>query len=168
MHKIKLNPFLILFLFFGVTIYASSSVQLIKKENKDSNTTLLVIGGIHGNEPGGYFAASLLATHYKINSKNLWIVPNLNKSSIQSDKRGINGDMNRKFSVIDKKDKDTKTIQDIKKIILSKQVSLVLNLHDGNGFYRKEHQGNIFNPNSWGQTCVIDQCKLKQDQPLVI
>jgi len=154
-----------LFLVLSLNIYASSNVQLIKKENRDSNTTLLVIGGIHGDEPGGYFAASILATHYNIKSKNLWIVPNLNKSSIQANKRGLNGDMNRKFSVMKEDDKDKKIIEDIKNIILSKKVSLVLNLHDGNGFYRKEHQGNIFNPNSWGQTCVIDQCKLKQEQP---
>ncbi|WP_373036014.1 M99 family carboxypeptidase catalytic domain-containing protein [Sulfurimonas sp.] len=162
MHKITL---ILLLIFFSVNIHASPNVQLIKKENTDSNTTLLVIGGIHGDEPGGYFAASVLATHYKVNSKNLWIVPNLNKSSVQANRRGINGDMNRKFSVIKKNDKDSSIVKEIKEIILSKQVSLVLNLHDGNGFYRKENKGNIFNPNAWGQTCVIDQCQLKQNQP---
>ncbi|MFT7005471.1 MAG: hypothetical protein ACJAWW_002846 [Sulfurimonas sp.] len=165
MGKIRFNLFFSFFLFFAVNIFASSNVQLIKKENTDSNTTLLVIGGIHGNEPGGYFAASILATQYKITSKNLWIVPNLNQESIQSDNRGVNGDMNRKFASIGKDDKDSKIVQDIKKVILSKKVSLVLNLHDGHGFYRKKHQGSIFNPNSWGQTCVIDQYKLKQEQP---
>lgn len=142
----------------------SGDIQLIKKETPDSNTTLLVIGGIHGNEPGGYFAASILATHYTILSKNLWIVPNLNKSSIQANKRGIHGDMNRKFASIKKNDKDKKIVTEIKKIILSPNVSLVLNLHDGHGFYRKENKGSIFNPNAWGQTCVIDQCKLKENQ----
>lgn len=149
-----------------LTFYSlQATVQLIKKENPDSNITLLVIGGIHGDEPGGYYAASILATHYEIQSKNLWIVPNLNKESIQENSRGINGDMNRKFSAIDLDDNDKQTIDEIKKIILEKNVSLVLNLHDGHGFYRKEKEGNIFNPNAWGQTCVIDQCKLKENQP---
>ncbi|WP_373070479.1 M99 family carboxypeptidase catalytic domain-containing protein [Sulfurimonas sp.] len=155
-------------LFFLLTLsfsLALSDIQLLKKQNNDSNTTLLVIGGIHGDEPGGYFAASLLATNYEITSGNLWIVPNLNKKSIQKDVRGINGDMNRKFSIINQDDKDAAIIKEIKNIILSKDVSLVLNLHDGHGFYRKEDQGRIFNPNSWGQTCVIDQCQLSQDQP---
>lgn len=155
--------FLFLFLIFFSLSHAD--VQLIKKENIDSNTTLLVIGGIHGDEPGGYFAASILATHYKITSKNLWIIPNLNKESIIADNRGIHGDMNRKFSFVAKKDKDRTIIEEVKKIILSNQVSLVLNLHDGHGFYRQQDNGNIFNPNAWGQTCVIDQCSLKQDQP---
>ena len=150
----------LIFLFLNL----SADIQLIKKENRDSNTTLLVIGGIHGNEPGGYFAASILATHYNITSKNLWIVPNLNKPSIRSNLRGINGDMNRKFSKIDDNDKDKTTVEEIKKTILLKNVSLVLNLHDGNGFYREEDQGTVFNPTAWGQTCVIDQCALKEDQ----
>ncbi len=157
--------FKILLLTLTVNIFASQNIQLIKKENPDSNTTLLVIAGIHGDEPGGYFATSILATHYDIKTKNLWIVPNLNKASIQANKRGIHGDMNRKFSTIKKNDKDKKIVEEIKNIILSKNVSLVLNLHDGNGFYRKENRGNIFNPNAWGQTCVIDQSQLNQKQP---
>ena len=151
------------FLFSHAILLAN--VQLIKKQNNDSNTTLLVIAGIHGDEPGGYFAASILATNYTVTSKNLWIVPNLNKDSIQRNSRGIHGDMNRKFTKTKSKDKDNKIVEEIKKIILSKKVSLVLNLHDGHGFYRKENHGKIFNPNAWGQTCVIDQCKLNQNQP---
>ena len=157
MYKIFL-----IFLLLSSSVFAK--IQLIKKENSDSNTTLLVIGGIHGNEPGGYFAASILATHYTIKSKNLWIVPNLNQASIINNKRGIHGDMNRKFAKIAKNDKDKEIVQNIKKVILSKNVSLVLNLHDGHGFYRAKNQGSIFNPNAWGQTCVIDQCELKEQQ----
>lgn len=155
----------ILFLFFIIFIPLNAEIKLIKKENKDANTTLLVIAGIHGNEPGGYFAASVLATHYTITSKNVWIVPNLNKPSIMQNSRGIHGDMNRKFANIKKNDKDKKIIDGIKKIILEDQISLVLNLHDGNGFYRKENQGTVFNPTAWGQTCVIDQKRVKPEQP---
>ncbi len=155
---------LLVFFFLYLSLIYGGDIQLIKKENPDSNTTLLVIGGIHGDEPGGYFAASILASHYNITSKNIWIVPNLNQQSIQADERGVNGDMNRKFSIIEKNDKDTQTIQEIKKIITAKNVSLVLNLHDGHGFYRVENNGKIFNPNAWGQTCVIDQYELNQNQ----
>jgi len=158
-----MKQLLILILCFPALLYAE--INLIKKENPDANTTLLVIGGIHGNEPGGYFSASILATHYKILSNNVWIVPNLNKESIIYDRRGIHGDMNRKFSVIRKNDKDKPIVDAIKKIILQPQVSLVLNLHDGHGFYRKKEQNSIFNPNAWGQTCVIDQCNLNKKQP---
>jgi len=155
--------YLFLIFFLGTSLFAK--IQLIKKQNNDSNTTLLVIGGIHGNEPGGYFAASILASHYTITSKNLWIIPNLNQESIKRNRRGIHGDMNRKFAHIKKNDKDKRIIEEVKATILAPEVSLVLNLHDGHGFYRKKHQGSIFNPNAWGQTCVIDQCNLKTEQP---
>jgi len=154
----------ILSIFFSYSLLQASAVQLIKKENPDSNTTLLVIGGIHGNEPGGYFAAAILATHYTIKSKNLWIVPNLNKESIMANRRGIHGDMNRKFAFIRSKDKDKPIVESIKKIILDPKVTLILNLHDGHGFYRQKEQNSIFNPNAWGQTCVIDQCNLNKKQ----
>ncbi len=149
-----------IFSFFLWSTLAASPLQLIKKGLPDANATLLVIGGIHGNEPGGYFAASILATHYKILSNALWIVPNLNQQSIQANKRGIHGDMNRKFAHISPKDPDYPYVEAIKQTILAPEVSLILNLHDGHGFYRKKNEGSIFNPKAWGQTCVIDQCHL--------
>ena len=150
---------LLALLLLSCSLFAAE-IQLFKKEAPNPQATLLVIGGIHGNEPGGYFSAAILATHYKILSNALWIVPNLNQPSIQANKRGLYGDMNRKFAHIEKNDPDKHRVEAIKKLILSPQVSLVLNLHDGHGFYRKKYQGSIFNPNAWGQTCVIDQCQL--------
>ena len=152
------------FLSVVLTSALQANIQLIKKENKDSNSTLLVIAGIHGNEPGAYFAASILATHYTIVSKNLWIVPNLNEASIMRNRRGIHGDMNRKFAFLKKNDKDRNIVKEVKRLITLPNVNLVLNLHDGHGFYRKKSEGSIYNPRAWGQTCVIDQCTLKEEQ----
>uniref|UniRef100_UPI002635745F M99 family carboxypeptidase catalytic domain-containing protein n=1 Tax=Sulfurimonas sp. TaxID=2022749 RepID=UPI002635745F len=154
-----------LLLLFFTTSILEAKLNLIKKENPDSNTTLLVIGGIHGNEPGGYYAPAILATHYKILSKNVWIIPNLNEASILKFRRGIHGDMNRKFAFIKQNDKDKKIVEEIKKIILLPRISLILNLHDGHGFYRQKSQGSIYNPKAWGQSCVIDQCKILKKTP---
>lgn len=158
----KYTLFLALFsqLLFG-------SINIIKNENSDSNTTLLVIGGIHGDESGSYFAASILASHYKIESKNLWIIPNLNEDSIINNQRGINGDMNRKFAYIEPNDKDKPIVDELKEIMLQDRVSLILNLHDGHGFYRLVDNGSTFNSKAWGQTCVIDQCKLNENLPFM-
>ena len=140
-----------------------AKIDLYKFEHKDANATLFVIGGIHGNEPGGYFAPAILTQYYTIKSNNLWVIPNLNKASIMANKRGVHGDMNRKFATIKPNDKDKKIVQDVKKLITNKQVSLILNLHDGHGFYRKKYNSTVFNPNAWGQSCVIDQCKINLD-----
>ncbi|MEA1916421.1 MAG: M99 family carboxypeptidase catalytic domain-containing protein [Campylobacterota bacterium] len=148
--------FIILFSFTYLHAYNFNLIKL----NHDDSPTLLVVGGIHGNEPGGYFAPAILATHYKITKGSLWIVPDLNRVSIQSNMRGIHGDMNRKFSIIKSNDRDKQTVLEIKEVMLKKNIDLILNLHDGHGFYRKDYKNTIFNPNAWGQTCVIDQSKL--------
>ena len=59
-----------------------------------------------------------------------------------ANQRGIYGDMNRKFSTISKDDKDLKNIEKIKSLILDKKVDLILNLHDGHGFYRNKYEND--------------------------
>ncbi len=152
----------ILFCSFSYLQSAILDFDLYKKETTNSNT-LLVIGGIHGDEPGGYFAPSILVQNYTIKKGSLWIVPNLNFDSLIRNRRGMYGDMNRKFHTITKNDEDYKTVQKIKEIIIDKKVDLVLNLHDGRGFYRHKWENSIFNPSAWGQAFIIDQTNLNQD-----
>ena len=144
------------FFLFGV----NKDFDLYKKESKEKGNTLLVIGGIHGDEPGGYFAPAFLEKYYKIKKGNVWIIPNLNGDSIMVNTRGLYNDMNRKFSNIEKDDPDFFVVERLKKIILDKEVNLVLNLHDGFGFYREKYENAIFNPNAWGQATIIDQEKI--------
>ena len=154
--------FFILF-FPMIFLFASNTpFDIYKKETNPEQHTLLIIGGIHGDEPGGYFAPAVLEKYYKIKSGNLWIIPNLNVDSILANNRGIYGDMNRKFNVIEKNDNDLLTINRIKEIILEKRVDLILNLHDGFGFYRDIYEDSVFNPNSWGQATIIDQEKIDE------
>ena len=145
------------FLLSPYAFSANLHYSLIKKESGKEGSTLLIVGGIHGDEPGGYFAPMLLARYYKIESGNLWIVPNLNFDSIVKNSRGINGDMNRKFAKIETKDKDFDTVAEVKKLILNPKVDLTLNLHDGQGFYRDRQIDKNFNPKAWGQATIIDQ-----------
>ncbi len=119
--------------------------------------TLLVIGGIQGDEPGGFTSASLLVTDYGIERGEVWVVPNLNFESIIKRTRGVHGDMNRKFLEISETDPEYRTIAKIKQIITDARVDLVLNLHDGSGFYNPSHVDPLENPNRWGQSIVIDQ-----------
>lgn len=157
--------FLLLIVLYVSTLF-SLPFQLIKKETSPSSSpTLLIIAGIHGNEPGSYFAAALLSQYYTITKGNVWIVPDLNRESILQNNRGIYGDMNRKFADLNDTDPDYPTVTEIKNIIKNPQIGLILNLHDGHGFYRKEYQNTIFNPNAWGQTCVIDQGDLNASHP---
>ncbi|NPA74447.1 MAG: hypothetical protein GXO12_07015 [Epsilonproteobacteria bacterium] len=154
----------ILSLLLFLVVASNSSILHFKKyelNGREKGDTLFIIGGIHGNEPGGYFAPSILIQHYKILKGTLWVVPNLNFDSDIRDQRGIYKDMNRKFAHIDKNDPDYQIVKDIKKLILDKRVDLVLNLHDGHGFYRKKWENIIFNPKAWGQAFIIDQSNIK-------
>mgnify|MGYP000892642960 CR=1 FL=1 len=150
---------LILFLLTAAPVFAHSGLDftLHKLESGRPGPTMLVVGGIQGDEPGGFNAASLIVSNYTITKGSVWVVPNLNFPSIIKCSRGLYGDMNRKFAAIDASDPEYKTIEKIKRIILDEQVDLVLNLHDGSGFYRPQHISQWENPQRWGQSVIIDQ-----------
>lgn len=136
----------------------SPAFSLHKMGTKNENTkTLLVIGGIQGDEPGGFHAASILTTHYTISKGDVWVVPNLNFLSIIKRSRGVHGDLNRKFAAINENDPEFVVVERIKSIILNEDVDMVLNLHDGSGFYNPEYIDKLNNPNRWGQSIIIDQ-----------
>ncbi len=125
-----------------------------------SSPVMLVVGGIQGDEPGGFSAASLLVTHYDITKGTVLVVPNLNFPSMVLRSRGPNGDMNRKFAYLAENDPEFRTVTRIKDIILEPSVEVVFNLHDGSGFYRPQWEGPLHNPARWGQSVIIDQEEL--------
>ena len=131
--------------------------SLHKLGNDPDGPTILVVGGIQGDEPGGFSAAGMLVSHYKITKGNIWVVPNLNFLSIIKSSRGSYGDMNRKFAALDKNDPDYAAVQRIKEIIRSPEIDLILNLHDGSGFYSPIYIDKLHNQRYWGQCVIIDQ-----------
>jgi hypothetical protein len=163
---LKLFSFLAIFMILQ-NLNANSNVKsfdfdFIKKGEQDKNT-LLIIGGIQGDEPGAFMAASLIATHYDITKGSVWVIPNLNFYSIIKRSRGPYGDMNRKFAKLSEDDPDYTAVTRIKKYIKAEEVKLILNLHDGSGFYREKYQNSKFNKNKWGQCAIIDQATLDID-----
>lgn len=122
-----------------------------------SGPTLMIVGGIQGDEPGGFSAASLISTHYTINKGSVWVVPDLNYAAILRRSRGLAGDMNRKFAYLDKNDPEYELVRGIQSILLHEKVDLILNLHDGSGFYRPKYESPLRNPHRWGQSVIIDQ-----------
>lgn len=125
--------------------------------SKVPGKTALIVGGIQGNEPGGFNAAALIATRYKILSGQVIVVPNLNFESIIKRSRGVYGDMNRKFDQVSKTDPERQTIVKIKSIITDPNVDFILNLHDGSGFFKPTREDHMRNPDRWGQSIIIDQ-----------
>jgi predicted deacylase len=123
---------------------------------KKPGKTIMVIGGIQGDEPGGYLTADLYAD-ITLKQGNLIVVPRANFYSILLNQRnGLTGDMNRKFG---NKDKDHKNLeQEIVSILkgLIDEADCLLNLHEGSGWYHPEWQSEIENPKRFGQSVIFD------------
>lgn len=125
--------------------------------SKVPGKTALIVGGIQGDEPGGFNAAALIATRYTILSGRVIVIPNLNFESIIKRSRGVYGDMNRKFDQVSTTDPERQTIAKIKSMIIDPEVDFILNLHDGSGFFAPTRESNMRNPDRWGQSIIIDQ-----------
>lgn len=126
-------------------------------KGEEPGKTMLIIGGMH-NEPGGYVTADLFADT-RLKKGNLIVVPRANMPAIVNNKRGINGDMNRTF--VDKSGHDHQHIyeDDIVSILkgLIAKSDVLLNLHDGYGFYRPQWVSELANPKRWGQAIITDR-----------
>ena len=140
---------------------AAPEFTLHKIESGQPGPTVLVIGGIQGDEPGGFHAASMLVTNYQATKGSIWVVPNLNFSSIIGRSRGLNGDMNRKFKEVGEDDPDYRAVNRIKTLIRDPQIDFIFNLHDGSGFYRPTRIDKMHNQNRWGQSIIIDQERIE-------
>lgn len=127
-------------------------LHVYKIKGRRPGNTMMILGGIQGNEPGGYLSADQYV-ELTLAKGNLIVVPRANFISIITDKRGVNGDMNRKFA--DEGDTyEYKIVGIIKELM--KEANVFLNLHDGSGFYRPEYISPSKNPLKYGQSIIAD------------
>lgn len=123
---------------------------------KKPGKTLMLIGGIQGDEPGGYLTADLYAD-ISLQQGNLIVVPRANFYSILLNQRnGLTGDMNRKFGEMTEQEKNLE--QEIVTILkqLIAESDCLLNLHEGSGFYHSEWVNETENPDRYGQSIIYD------------
>ncbi len=120
---------------------------------KEPGKTLLLIGGIQGNEPGGFLSADLYAD-MGLAKGNLIVVPRANFYSILLNRRQVNEDMNRKFGQSSEKNYEAKIVATLKRLI--SESNCLLNLHDGSGFYSERWESSMRNPKRYGQSIIAD------------
>lgn len=131
-----------------------SELDVYHIKGREPGPTLLLVGGIQGNEPGGYLAADLYAD-VCLKKGNMIVVPRANFLSIVTNQRGVRGDMNRKFAGSPgPTDRDVRVVEIIKALI--KKSDYFLNLHDGSGFYSPNWESPLRNPNRYGQSVITD------------
>jgi len=137
--------------YFPNTAY---ELNVYKIYGKKPGKTLMLIGGIQGNEPGGFLSADLYAD-LSLMKGNLIVVPRANFYSILLNHRGPHGDMNRKFSGNPKEmSMDDKIVAILKDLIA--ESDYLLNLHDGAGYYHPTYISRWRNPGLFGQSIIAD------------
>ncbi len=143
--------------FFEGTDY---ELHIYRSHGKTPGKTMLLIGGIQGNEPGGFLSADLYAD-IALEKGNLIVVPRANFLSILMNRRQINEDMNRKFGDDSRINFEKKIVSILKKLIA--ESDCLLNLHDGSGFYSDKWEGPNRNPKRYGQSIIAD-CETFHDE----
>ena len=129
-------------------------LNIYKIYGKKPGKTLMLIGGIQGNEPGGFLSADLYADMSLLKG-NLIVVPRANFYSILLNQRGHHGDMNRKFAKRpEKMSMDDKIVSILKELIA--ESDYLLNLHDGSGYYYPKYISRWRNPRAFGQSIIAD------------
>jgi hypothetical protein len=140
---------IILFIYYILLSKICNNIEYYTYGSKTTNNkTILIIGGIHGNEPAGSNAIVRLMNNINknnINIKNkLILIPYANYCALQINKRTIPfiGDLNRKFP-IDINYEENKLHPIIRKILLFvHEADFILDIHEGWGYYR-ELKGSI-------------------------
>lgn len=138
------------FVFFEGTQYPLGVVFI---QGETPGPTVMIQGGIQGDEPTGFLSAQILAES-RVLKGNLIVVPRANVPSIHVHQRAVNVDMNRRF------DRDYNQFYEdrlarVVRFLLS-QSSAFIHLHEGSGFYDPVYVSALRNPSRWGQSIIID------------
>lgn len=122
-------------------------------EGDEPGPTLMVQGGIQGDEKAGFITAQLL-TKARVRKGQLIVVPRANVPSINICQRQVNVDLNRRF------DKEYNQFYEDRLALairfLVSQAEAFIHLHEGSGFYHPTYVDNLRNPRRYGQSIIID------------
>lgn len=148
---------IIILLFILFYLYSSAYLDKICSnleyfyygESTPTNKTILILGGIHGNEPAGsraiiQFMNDINIKKININNNRIILIPYVNYCGLQMNKRFIPfiGDLNRKFPITEDYSQDDLNPIINKILIFLKEADFVIDFHEGWGYYR-EHTGSI-------------------------
>jgi hypothetical protein len=136
--------------YFAQTDYA---LDVYRIQGEQPGKTLLLIGGIQGDEPGGYHSADAYVD-LTLQKGNLIIVPRANLKSIILGQRGPDGDMNRQFHDGPTAGPMQPVVEKLKALIA--EADVFLNLHDGWGYHRPTYIDEQRNPKRYGQSLIVD------------
>lgn len=146
----KIRPYTEYLTYFENT---PNQLNIYRLYGRIDGNTVFILGGIQGDEPGGFMSADLYP-NLILERGNLIVIPRANFHSIINNKRGINGDMNRRFTNQKSTNIDDQIVEIIKSLMA--ESDLFLNLHDGYGFFSETYISEDRNPVRFGQSVIAD------------
>ncbi len=123
------------------------------KTGDEAGPTIVVIGGLHGDEPAGFLAARELRK-WTVTRGKLVLVPDANRIAIEAKKRFVGRNMNRLFPGKKNGDAMERLAFEIWELTKKSKPDLVLTLHESRGFHADE-------PKRYGQTFTYDFPELR-------
>lgn len=136
--------------FFSHTQYPLT-VHVI--EGKHPGPTVMVQGGVQGDETAGYVTAHLL-TRSRVTHGRLIVIPRANVPSILARARQINVDLNRRFDQNYNAFYEDRLARVIRHFLA--QSDAFIHLHEGWGFHSPTYVSEMRNPSRYGQSIIID------------
>jgi len=136
--------------FFSQTQFPLETVFI---QGDQPGPTVMVQGGIQGDEPAGYLTAELIS-QARVLTGNLIVVPRANLPAILARTRSVNVDLNRRFDTDYHQFYEDSLARVIR--FLVRQSDALIHLHEGSGFYNPVYIDSLRNPSRFGQSLIID------------
>ncbi len=113
-------------------------------ESHNPGPTVLVTGGVHGNEPAGYKAAAELIDE-EIKCGTLLVLPNANQIAIDKNLRSpsATGNLNRKFPTTANGSAEGTLAKAILAMMKDYEVDWVLDLHEGANYSKLSSTSSV-------------------------
>lgn len=118
------------------------------KTGAEPGPTVIIIGGLHGDEPAGYLAARKVA-NWRITRGTLIVMPDAHREAIRRKTRGYPGNMNKMFPGDAKGDSMQRLAHSIWNVIREAQPDVLVTLHESRDFHAND-------PSRFGQTFCFD------------
>lgn len=114
--------------------------EIVTVDAPQDGPTAVVVGGMHGDEPSGYRAATRVAS-WDIQAGKIVAVPKANQPAIQrGTRKNDNGDFNRQFPPGE--EPNTKLARALWGVVVDADPDVVLDLHSSKGVYRT-HESSV-------------------------
>ncbi|NLV16285.1 MAG: hypothetical protein GXY50_03615 [Syntrophomonadaceae bacterium] len=130
----------------STTKYQKTPLYII--DSGKPGPVVMIVGGVHGNEPAGYQAAERIK-NLKVKKGKLLVIPRANIVAVKNGTRGSSGvsDLNRHFPTTKNGKARTNTAQSIWDTIKAYDVDYLIDLHEGYDYHK-------INSKSYGQTLI--------------